>query len=204
MVALPCLRPSDRIYFLGVWDSLPRGGLTTLLAATLILTLSACAGSMAMPGGSESLNENCFKSASDMEQRLAGFLPGTSEDVVLEALCVKKEDLQKLDRRDIRIALLGGDNIPFSGEQAVDEQGLMQSLYGYRLNFRNIRRKHGFTSPIRIRTDESGFSYAITLIFQGGALFEKPLLSGGLVSGSSTGTLFEYITPGSIMNHAVP
>ncbi len=172
-----------------------------MIAATL---LGACAGTLPVPGGSEAVNETCFNSTSDMEVRLAGLSPGILEDEVLAGLCRKKESLPRLDRRDIRIALLGGENIPFSAAQQTGEQDLMHSLYGYKLNFKSIKRKHGFTSPIRIRTDESGFDYSVTLIFKDGKLYEKPILSGGIVNSSNSGTLFDFITPGTIINRAIP
>lgn len=139
-----------------------------------------------------------------MEARLAGLVPGMPEEEVLAGLCRKRDGLIRLDRRDIRIALLGGDNIPFSAKYPEGEQDMMHSLYGYKLNFKSIKRKHGFTSPIRIRTDESGFNYSVTLIFREGVLFEKPILAGGIVDGSKSGTLFDFITPGTIVNQAIP
>lgn len=172
--------------------------------AAAVLVLGACAGVLPVPGGTEAMNEACFSSPADMESRLAKLAPGMPEDQVLAEVCRRKEGLLQLDRRDIRIALLGGENIPFPDAPTADEQDLMRGLYGYKLNFKSIKRKHGFTSPIRIRTDETGFNYSVTLIFRDGRLFEKPILSGGVVKGSHSGTLFDFITPGAILDQAVP
>jgi len=169
-----------------------------------LLMLGACAGEWPVPGGSEASNERCFKSLAEMEARLDELLPGMPEDEVLTGLCRKKKSLTQMERREIRIALLGGDNITFSGTYRSDEQDLIRSLYGYRLNFKDVRRRHGFASPIRIKTDESGFNYFVTLIFREGVLFERPILSGGLINNSRSGTVFDFITPGMIVSHVVP
>lgn len=205
MVALPRVCSFDLSCFNGVWDDSPERKLKKIFGIiAALLFLGACAGTLPVPGGSEAVNEACFESMADMEARLALLSPGMAEEEVLARLCRKKDGLLRLDRRDIRIALLGGDNIPFSKKYPEEEQDLIHSLYGYRLNFKSIKRKHGFTSPIRIRTDESGFNYSVILIFREGALFEKPILSGGVVKGSSSGTLFDFITPGTIIEGAVP
>lgn len=139
-----------------------------------------------------------------MKSRLTEMAAGMPEDLVLKKLCRTRDGLQQIERRDIRIALMGGENIPFSDAYKMDGQDPMRSLYGYKLNFKSIKRRHGFTSPIRIRTDATGFDYSVTLIFREGKLFEKPIVAGGVVSESSSGTLFDFITPGTIVHRAIP
>jgi hypothetical protein len=169
-----------------------------------LFLLNACAGTVPVPGGSEAANDDCFSSIADMQYRLAEMMPGILEEQALKKLCRTKDGLQRLERRDIRLALMGGENIPFPNAYKIDGQDPIPALYGYKLNFKSIKREHGFTSPIRIRTDEAGFNYSVTLIFKGGKLFEKPIVAGGVVNGSSSGTLFDFITPGTIINHAIP
>ena len=188
-----------------IYALLSRTGSRTFFGLLLvILSLGACAGNMPVPGGTDDVNETCFNSIADMQARVMEMTPGMPEGQVLTNLCRKKENLTRLDRREIRIALLGGDNVLFSGMNAESDSQLIQSLYGYRLSYKSLNRKHGFTSPIRIRTDETGFSYYVTLIFRDGKLFEKPVLSGGVVNNTSSGTIFDFITPGTIVSHAVP
>ena len=170
----------------------------------VVLGLAGCAGKFPVPGGSEDVNEKCFSSEAEMEAHVAEILPGMPEEHVLGVLCHKKENLVRLDRRDIRIALLGGDNQLFAGKSTNDDPELIDSLYGYRLNYKSVKRVHGFSSPIRIRTDESGFNYFVTLIFQDGVLYAKPILSGGVVDNTSSGTVFDALTPGSIVNRIFP
>jgi hypothetical protein len=80
---------------------------------------------------------------------------------------------------------------------------LLQSLYGYKFTFKVIEHTHGFSSPIRIRTNETGYSYIVYLIFRDNKLFERPVVSGGNVNNTSSGTLFDYLTPSTVMKHAV-
>jgi hypothetical protein len=44
----------------------------------------------------------------------------------------------------------------------------------------------------------------VTLIFQDGKLFAKPILTGGVVNNVTSGTIFDFITPGTIINYAAP
>lgn len=159
---------------------------------------------MPVPGGTEDVNETSFSSIGDMQARMLRISSGMPEDEVLAILSPKKESLTQLERRDIRIALLGGDNVLFAGVDENSDSQLIQSLYGYKLSYKSVNRKHGFISPIRIRTDETGFNYTVTLIFKDGKLFEKPILSGGVVNNTSSGTIFDFITPGTIVSHAIP
>jgi hypothetical protein len=168
------------------------------------LALGACAGSMPVPGGSKSINKSCFSSVADMQARVASLTPGMPEGRVLTALCRKKENMARLERREIRIALLGGENVPFSNMDQNSDTELIRSLYGYKVAYKVTKRKHGFVNPIRIQTNEMGFNYTVTLIFRDGTLFEKPILSGGSVNETSSGTLFDYLTPGTIVNAATP
>jgi hypothetical protein len=169
-----------------------------LLAVTA--GLSACAGSMPVPGGSADINQTCFTSIADMQARLLSMPPGMPEGQVFNKLCRKRESLTRIERREIRIALLGGDNVLFSGMDADADSRLIQSLYGYKLAYKNLSRVHGFTSPVRIRTDETGYDYTVTLIFREGRLFAKPILTGGVVNNVTSGTIFDYVTPGTLLN----
>lgn len=173
--------------------------------AGLCTLLSGCAGFAPVPGGTDDVNGSCFKSIPEMQAQIISLEPGMLESDVLSQLCRKKESFQRLERREIRIALLGGDNVSFSdhGNTETDSE-IIRSLYGYKLNYKSVRRQHGFTSPIRMRTDESGYNYTLTLIFHDGKLFEKPILSGGIVNDTNSKTLFDFLTPGVLVDKAVP
>lgn len=165
----------------------------------MTLSLGACAGKMAVPGGTEDINQTCFTSVADMQARVAQMTPGMPEGAALAEVCRKKESLTRLDRREIRIALLGGPDVLFTGTGMESDSQIISSLYGYKFPYTNLSKKHGFKSPIRIQTDETGYDYTITLIFRDGVLFEKPILSGGIVNKITSGTLFDFITPGTIV-----
>ena len=186
----------------------------SLALFVMTIGLSACADHLPVPGGSSDINQACFNSTADMQARTLSMHPGMSESEVFSKLCnsSKKESLSRLERREIRTALLGGPDVPFttigvtmdpSAETGATEQSdsqIIQNLYGYKLTYRSIKRKHGFTSPIRIRTDESGYDYTVTLIFKDGKLFASPILTGGPVNNVNSSTLFDFITPGTIIS----
>lgn len=173
-----------------------------VLAAALALGLSSCAEVAPVPGGTDAQNRPYFESGADLKEKLAELRPGMTEDEVFAHLKCRKEQLVLLDRIGIRRALFGGENAPLPGtpEQQIEIQNFLQKAYGYRLDFRDVKRKHGFSSPIRIRTDESGFSYTVTMIFHDGRLIERPILSGGLVNEIRSQTIFDFFNPGTGMN----
>ncbi len=173
---------------------------TCLVLSIVLLGLSACANHMPVPGGTEDTNTACFKSINDMQARILAMTPGMTEDQVLAKLCRKKDSLTRLTREQIRIALLGSANESFPGMTANEDAQLIQNLDGYTLSYKSISRDHGFVNPIRIRTNETGFNYTVTLIFKDGRLFTQPLLSGGPVDSTTSGTLFDFITPGTVVD----
>lgn len=173
------------------------------LAAMLgFATLTACAGVAPVPGGTDEQNRPYFESGGDMKAKVAELKPGMSEEAVFKHLNCRKEQLTQLDRIGIRRALLGGENAPLPGtpEQQLEIYKFLQTSYGYRLDFKDVKRKHGFSSPIRIRTEESGFSYTVTMIFHDGRLLEKPIIAGGIINGTSSQTLFDFLNPGTGLN----
>ncbi len=109
-----------------------------------------------------------------------------------------------LRRDEIVTALLGTNNVEVRDgvNGARLKQTVLQSLYGYRMSYVSVHSRHGFSSPIRIQTDEEGYNYTLTLIFSDGRLFEKPILTGGVVSQSSSKTFFDYINPGTVISRA--
>lgn len=173
---------------------------TLIALAAAVLLLNACAGKAPVPGGSELVNDKCFKSINDMKEQVIKIMPGMPEGEVMVNLCNSKNNIKRLDRNEIRIALLGGDNVLFAGMDAASDEQLIRSLYGYRIAYKNVHRKHGFVNPIRMRTDESGFDYKITVIFRDGVLFEKPIVSGGPVDNKKSSTLFDFLSPGTLID----
>lgn len=169
-----------------------------LFATTLIL--SGCADHFPVPGGTSIVNGACFSSVPEMQARLISLKPGMQESEVFANLCKKRESMSQLERREIRTALLGGADVLFAPNGMQTDAEIIDSLYGYKLSYRSVKKKIGFTSPIRIRTDEIGYDYTVTLIFQDGRLFERPILTGGAVNNASSGTLFDALTPGTLIS----
>jgi hypothetical protein len=166
---------------------------------TAFLSLAGCAG--AAPGGTETLNQTHFSSPADMKEKVALLVPGMPEEQALTTLGCRKEQLIQLDRNGIRRTLFGGDGtLPGTPEQQMEIHTFLQHAYGYKLEYKDVRRKHGFTSPIRIQTDEKGFTYTITMVFHSGKLLEKPVLSGGIVNDTKSQTLFDFLNPGTALN----
>ncbi len=172
-----------------------------LLLFLAAFSLSGCAG--AAPGGSDAINQKYFGSAAELKTKLDQLQPGMPEENVLVTLGVTKEQLTKLDRTGIRRALFGGDgNLPGTPEEQMETQTFLQAAYGYKLDYKDVKRRHGFSSPIRIQTDENGFSYTVTMVFHTGRLLEKPVLSGGVVNDTSSETIFDFLNPGTALNFA--
>lgn len=176
--------------------------LTYVLLFMAAFALSACAG--AAPGGTDAINTKFFGGPADMKEKVAKLYPGMPEQDVLDTLHVKKEQMTQLDRSGILKALFGGDHaMPGTPEQQMELYTFLQQAYGYKLEYKDTRRKHGFSSPIRIQTDEKGFAYTITMVFHSGKLLEKPVLSGGVVNDTSSQTIFDFLNPGKALDYAV-
>lgn len=175
--------------------------LAVVLAAVTLIS-GGCAGIAPVPGGTDTENLAFYKTKEDLLSKLTTLVPGMPESIVFERLERKPSDFTILKRDEVMTALLGTSNVEVrdSARQEDLSNTILQSLYGYRLNYSNVEREHGFTNPIRIRTDESGFNYTVILIFRQGRLFEKPILSGGVVNRNSSKTIFDYLNPGTLLS----
>lgn len=173
-----------------------------IMAAALTFPLNGCAGSLPVPGGDEQVNSKAYTSQQDLLDRVHALQIGMSLNLVLTMLKKNESDLVLLSRPEIMTALYGGGNSGFNGtyEQQEQARAFLQTLSGYKLQYINTEKDHGFSSPIRIKTHESGYNYVLTLVFQNGRLFDKPALSGGLVDEYSSKTVFDYLNPGNIVN----
>lgn len=182
-----------------------RNARATLLCFTALMVITGCAGILPVPGGNETVNESFYETKDDLLSRLENITPGMTEEEVFTALNRRGGDFQRLTRQEVITALLGTSNVEFrdGAEEKNYNQYLLQSLYGFRLSYQIVKRKHGFSSPIRIRTDEKGFDYIVTLIFRDGILFEKPILSGGVINASKSKTVFDYINPGTVLDRTI-
>jgi hypothetical protein len=99
--------------------ALSRSSLKTFLGLLAVsVSLSACAGTLPVPGGTDDVNHSCFSSIADMQARILDMPVGMPEGEVFTRLCRKRDSMTRLDRRDIRVALLGGEAILFSGMDA--------------------------------------------------------------------------------------
>jgi hypothetical protein len=175
-----------------------------IIAAALlsIFLTSGCVGML--PGGSEADNDSFYDSVKELQGWVNDLKPGMKKGEVFARLGRRQEEFERLTRSDIVGVLFGGKDagIPtgFTPPGGENIARFLNSLEGYRMVYKKVKRKHGFTSPIRVQTDEKGYSYEISLIFKDGRLYEKPFLTGGIVNGVSSKTLFDYLNPGLIMN----
>lgn len=169
------------------------------------LILAACAGSLPVPGGTDTTNEGFYQSKQALLGRLSVLKPGMSESQVFVALERKKEELVYLERQQVASALYGSNALQFDHKGPASEPGsaeFMQALYGYRLDYKSVERDHGFSSPIRIKTHEQGFEYSVILVFRNGILFAEPILKGGVVNRTSSSTIFDFLNPGTLVDAA--
>lgn len=168
-----------------------------IVAATIFL--SGCAGTL--PGGGENTNKNFYTSEKELETWMEELQPGMSIPEVFARLGRTKNDFTHLTRSEVVSVLFGGrdSGIPAIFRTDEDIQKFLESLEGYKFEYKSIKKKHGFTSPIRIQTDASGFNYTVNLVFRNGLLYQKPMLTGGKVAISTNRTLFDYLTPGLIL-----
>lgn len=165
--------------------------------------LSACAERLPVPGGSDTVNATYYITKEDLLHRVDVLHADMREEEVFATLGHNKQDLIQLERDQIVMALYGSTMIDFRRNlpDSQDTSNFLQSLYGYRLNYKIVERQHGFSSPIRIQTNEKGFDYTLTLVFRNNKLYASPVLSGGIVNRSSSKTFFDYLNPGTIMNN---
>lgn len=173
-----------------------------LMAVILATLLGGCAGSLPLPGSDDRSNRSLYKSEDELKLRVAQLRPGMNKSLVFALLNRDEHDFIKLDRPGIMTALYGGAGSGFDGtlEQQEKARAFLQSLEGLRLIYKDVESDLGFSSPIRVRTDKTGFNYTLTLVFQDGRLFDQPMLSGGAIEESSSKTFFDYLTPGVLIN----
>jgi hypothetical protein len=168
----------------------------SVLAAALLLC--GCAGML--PGGKETVNAGFYKTSDELTQRAAELEPGMSKADVFAKLGRSEADFRRLSREEVFEALFGGKNATLPGATPGEQLTFLENLEGFRLQYKAVKRRHGFTSPIAIRTDRAGFDYALNLIFYDGALLEKPVVAGGNVLDADTKTLFDYLNPGLVFS----
>ena len=170
-----------------------------LLAAGAV---AGCSGILPVPGGDDEENQSFYTSEEELKTLVAQLQPGMDKALAFSMLRRSEHDFVKLDSPGIMESLYGGSGGGFSGTLQEREQArlFLQSLEGYRFSFKLVDRELGFSSPIRIKTDQSGYQYTLTLIFREGRLFDQPILSGGVVDGSNSKTFFDYLTPGLLLS----
>ena len=173
-----------------------------LMLTGVAITLSACSGVLPVPGGKSTINDGFYKSNTELKAKLNDLRPGMTKQIVFSKLGRSQDELKRLDREGVINALYGGQYSPYALGSAHNPYGeiAINSLSGYQLNYRIVKRKHGLKSPVSIRTDENGFDYSATLIFKDDILFEPPIISGGLIDNSSSKTLFDYLNPSMVIN----
>lgn len=167
-----------------------------LAALALCLGLSGCVG--ALPGGTDSINKSYYDSNADLEAWVSSLEPGMSKPEVFARLGRVEKNFKRLTRSQIVGTLFGGEDAGIPVHFHTDESILafLESLEGYRIEHKNVKRRHGLASPIRLQTDSKGYDYVLSLIFKDGKLYQKPYLTGGQINVTSTKTIFDYLDPG--------
>jgi hypothetical protein len=109
-----------------------------------------------------------------------------------------------MQRNDILTALYGSNAVEFrNGQIGNDAQSqFLQSLYGYSFHFKNVKKEIGFTSPWRLRTDQSGYDYQVMFIFRNGLLYQPPIVTGGTIKQADSRTIFDFLNPSTLINAA--
>ncbi len=169
-----------------------------LVAALSVQMLCACADKYGVPGGDDKVNEHIFKDKQGLMDAIGPLQPGMSREHTFSVLNVEEKDLVKLNREEIITALFGDNRVSLDDMGAHDAEQMkwfLRSLTGYRLDYADVEREHGFKNPIRLKTIEEGFRYGIVLVYQNNVLLEKPILTGGAVKRSSSRTIFDYLSP---------
>ena len=163
--------------------------------------MPGCANHMPVPGGDDTINKHFYDTNDALLRALDRLKPGMSKERVFSALQRQENDFLELNRIEIIEALYGGSEVELNWDlrRQQPDGHLLQSLHGYKFMYKNVEREHGFTSPIRMKTYETGYSYTVYLIFKDNVLFEKPILSGGLINSTSSGRIFDYLNPGMIL-----
>lgn len=169
--------------------------------SALALFAAGCAGVAPVPGGTDSINADFYASDTDFKSRVGRLQAGMPQDLVFNILGRRSDELRQLSRNEILTALYGSNTTQNMGSGPERDRlyAFMQSLYGYQLRYKDVAKDHGFVNPFRIRTEEQGYDYSVSLIFRNGYLLERPDLSGGLVHERSSSTFFDYLNPGAIM-----
>ena len=181
------------------------GSLRLIAVLAALVLLPGCAGWAPVPGGDDKVNSGFYSGSQDFLGRVNRLRPGMKQGEVFAILGRNAGEMTKLSRAQINAALYGGSSARFDGSLADQEMArkFLQSLYGYSLDYAEVEREHGFSSPIRVRTEEEGFKYNVLLVFQSGRLFDKPILSGGAVDDSSSKTLFDFLNPYSLFREQI-
>ena len=175
----------------------PLAAFFTLYLGLALLT--ACVGTL--PGGSDSVNKNFYSSPDELKAIVPTLQPGMSKAEVFARLGRIETHFKRLSRDEIVGAIFGGrdSGVPASFRAPEGNNAFLESLSGYEMTYRAIKRKHGLSSPIRIQTDETGFDYTLRLVFRNDILFQHPLLSGGTVKSDDSKTIFDYLNPGTVL-----
>lgn len=174
-----------------------------MLACAASLVTSGCAGTL--PGGTETVNEQFVDDERKLKDWVNSLEPGMTKGETFARLGRLESDFLRLNRSEIIGVIFGGEDagIPLHFRTDEDILVFLESVEGYRLNYRRVKRKHGIASPIRLQTDEKGFDYSLSLVFKNDRLYQKPFLAGGLVSDTKTQTIFDYLNPGSLFDRAI-
>lgn len=166
----------------------------------LSLSLSACVGTL--PGGNDKINQNFYSSPETLQTFAEELTPGMTKEEAFARLGRVEKDFAVLTRQETVGALFGGESAGVPASFSADEgiKRYLESLEGYRLHFKTVKRRHGFSSVIRIQTDASGFDYKMDMIFKDGRLLEKPVLTGGKINSTSSDTIFDFLNPGRLLD----
>tara|TARA_Y100001001_G_C7939673_1_gene285099 strand:+ start:485 stop:1033 length:549 start_codon:yes stop_codon:yes gene_type:complete len=170
----------------------------SLIGLALTFGLTGCSTVASVPGETNSVNHGYFDSKDDFLTRVTELRKGMRKDEVFKILGKDMVDFNFLTKSEILMALYGTNQIePSAGMKSA------QGLKGYSLIFGEVQARHGFSSPVSMKTKQQGFRYTVTLIFEGDTLYEDALIAGGDVYDTNSKTLFDLITPSRIFSAAL-
>src|SRR4051812_17135061 len=103
------------------------------LSMLLVLMLAGCAGSAPVPGGTETVNAAYFPSQDDFKSRVSRVQAGMPEGLVFSILGCQPDDLKRLGRNEIVVALYGANSMQMMNgyQEREDTRAYLESLYGY-------------------------------------------------------------------------
>lgn len=155
----------------------PSSLISAFVLSSALLTTSACT----MIDSRETTNSGAFNGSGDLEARLDTIEVGMSKDDVFNALGLPEQNMQRLNRSEIKAALYGSPDQELEGTEEQVRQ-FFSDIDGYSFRYRDIDKDRSLTASFKVKTESEGTDIRVSLIFKQDKLYDKPDLSGGMVN----------------------